>query len=506
MLKKLGIFSNIGDDRIEYKLILSFALMGIIPMLLTIYLVVVVWLPALTKWGQITLILSLDLGAIILGFLLSRSVIFTILQASQAAKEIAEGNLSKRIEVRTDDSEMSQLADSFNAITSKLQQKISELEVSEEKLQSLVDNVPDLLYYLDPEGNIISANEEVTELLGYDKEELLERPFSEFVHEDDYGRYEPILRERREDESRLTKGLRIRLGCKDGEYRTFEINSRGIYDPSGSFVGTEGLARDITAQLALESEREEFLYMLTHDIKNPISAILFIVYMMRDGTISQEKFGDYYDKIERSCNGVVRLVEDFLEYKKLELGIVCLEETKVNLQRLMLDVARTYSSEARAKGKRMTVNGEECEGFQSSGQVVLEVDERYIQRVIENLVSNAIKFAETHIDLSCVETSDSVTLAVNDDGPGISDDEKEKIFNLFHTSAGSRTSKGIGVGLASVQKIIYAHGGELSVGQINGSGCSFKITLPKHRAASQAQPQAVSQAKQETEAPPQALR
>jgi len=485
---KKSIFSSITDERIAYRLILSFGLMGIIPMLLTIYLVVVVWLPDLNKWTQITVILLLSLSATILGFLLSRNIVYTILETSKTAMRIAQGDLSERIEIGGEGSEINQLAESFNQITSRLEQKITELETSEEKFRHLIDNVPDLLYYLDPDGNITSVNDEVTELLGYEKTDLLDRPFSQFVNPEDYSEYESVLLERRMDQSRLVKGLRIRFKDKDGEYKAFEVNSRGIYKQDGSFVGTEGLARDIAAQLAMETEREEFLYMLTHDIKNPISAILFIIYMMRDGTISANKFNEYYDKIENACNGVVRLVEDFLEYKKFELGIVNIEKVKVNLHRMLLDIAATYSSEAATKGKLITINGENCDYNSSNGGIVMEVDERYIQRVIENLVTNAIKFAETRIDISCAETQEAVTLCVRDDGPGISEKEKDNIFNLFHTSAGARTAKGIGVGLASVQKIVHAHGGLLSIEQDKDCGCLFKIRLPKNLADSKAGP------------------
>jgi two-component system sensor histidine kinase RstB len=173
-------------------------------------------------------------------------------------------------------------------------------------------------------------------------------------------------------------------------------------------------------------------------------------------------------------------VEDFLEYKKFELGVVALEPESVNLYRLISDIARTFRAEAEANGKSITINGQDSESSPASEKVMLQVDDRYLQRVIENLVSNAIKFAQSSIDISCVKTEHGVRLAVNDDGPGISNEEKEKIFNLFHTSAGSRTSKGIGVGLASVKKIINAHGGVLTVGQENNSGCSFKIDLPRN--------------------------
>ena len=150
-------------------------------------------------------------------------------------------------------------------------------------------------------------------------------------------------------------------------------------------MGTEGLARDITAQLALENEREEFIYMISHDIRNPISAILFIVYMLRDGTISTAKYEEYYDKIEHACNGVVRLVEDFLEYKKFELGTVSLEKEKINLYQMLADVVRTYSSEAEAKGKDITVNGRKSNDLTFANTLIATVDARYFSRVLENL-------------------------------------------------------------------------------------------------------------------------
>ncbi|UCD57138.1 MAG: PAS domain S-box protein, partial [Candidatus Hydrogenedentota bacterium] len=407
-----------------------------------------------------------------------------ILKTSLVAKEIADGDLSKRIEIHDEHSEIGLLAKSFNQITSRLERKIKELEASEEKYRDLVENVPDLLYYLDPDGGISSVNEEVTELLGYTKEELLTQPFSTVVHPEDYNRYGRVLRERRVDETRLTKGLRIRLRKKEGDFRTFEINSRGVYDGDDNFLGTEGLARDITAQLALESEREEFLYMLTHDIKNPVSAILFIIYMLRDGTIPTDKYSDYYDKIEKSCNGVIRLVDDFLEYKKFELGKVSLEKEGVDLYRMIANVARTYSSEARAKGKSIAINGKEHESAYMGNRLVAEVDEKYFLRVVENLVRNAIKFATSRIDIGLVEKQDEVSLFVSDDGPGVPENEKEDIFKLFHSSSGSRMAKGIGVGLASAHKIVCAHGGRLWVESEPDNGCSFRISIPRNSVSS----------------------
>ncbi|NQU08176.1 MAG: HAMP domain-containing protein, partial [Candidatus Abyssubacteria bacterium] len=124
MSKQKSFFSSMADERIAYRFVLSFALMGIIPMLLTIYIVVVMWLPDLSKWTQINVILLLDFSAIILGFLLSRNIVKTVLRTSQTAKEIAEGDLKKRIEIRNDHSEIGQLAQSFNQITTRLEQKI----------------------------------------------------------------------------------------------------------------------------------------------------------------------------------------------------------------------------------------------------------------------------------------------------------------------------------------------------------------------------------------------
>jgi two-component system sensor histidine kinase VicK len=483
-------FTNILDERIAYRLVLSFALMSIIPTLLTTYLIATIWLPSWNLWGQVGLFLMLGLSVSILGFFLSRTVVYTILKTSERAKEIADGDLSKRLEVENERSEIALLARAFNQITAQLQQKIKDLEISEEKFRKLVDNVPDLLYYLDLEGNITSVNEEVLQLLGYTKEELLGKPFSAIVREEDYEKYEHVLRERRAQESRLVKGLRVRLKTADGAFRTFEINSRGIYDPDDNYVGTEGLARDITVQLALESEREEFLYMLTHDIKNPVSAIMFIIYMMRDGTIPSNKYPEYYDKIERACNNVTRLVEDFLECKKFERGAIDLDRRKVDLHKMLSTIAHTYRSEAEAKGKSLKENIERNGGGKAS---VVEVDERYFPRVVENLVTNAIKFAHSQVDIGMKEDGENVTIFVRDDGPGVSEKEKKDLFKLFHSSSGTRMSKGIGVGLASAHKIVLAHGGRVWVESDPRGGCAFFVSIPRNPAAVESKaPQKIS--------------
>jgi PAS domain S-box-containing protein len=480
MAKEKTFFSNILDERIAYRLVLSFALMSIIPMLLTTYIITTIWLPDLGVWTQVSVFLLLSVGVAILGFLLSRTVVITILKTSELAKEIAEGDLSKRLEIRNERSEMSMLVHSFNQITNQLEQKIKDLQVSEEKFRHLVENVPDLLYYLDPDGRVASVNEEVTELLGYAKEDLLDKPLSSIVHPEDYGNYERVLRERRADESRLTKGVRVRLRAKDDNYHTFEINSRGIYRGS-NYIGTEGLARDITAQLAFESEREEFLHMLTHDIKNPLSAILFTVYMLRDGTIPSDKHPEYYEKIERACNAVIGLVEDFLEYKKFEIGKARLEVRKVDLMALLRNIARTYGPQASAKGRLLTITGANGESVPKGEGMVVEVDEKYFTRAVENLVTNAIKFAETRIEIGVAEADDEwVTLFVRDDGPGVAETDQDDIFKLFHTLPGSRMKKGIGVGLASAHKMVTAHGGRLWVDSTPGGGCSFLISIPRN--------------------------
>jgi PAS domain S-box-containing protein len=471
-MEKKYYFTSIYDERIAYRLTLSFALMGIIPMLLSTYIVASLWLPSLNVWVQVGLLLSFGLVVSLLGYLLSRTIVRTILKTSKIAKEIADGNLSKRIQIRNERAEINSLVDSFNRITNQLEEKIREAKASEEKYKHLVDNVPDLLYYLEPDGIISSINSEVKELIGFEKEELIGQHFSQIVHPEDYKRYEAILKERRSDVQRLTKGLHIRLKARNNEYRVFEVNSRGTYDHDNNFLGTEGIARDISAQLALEAEREEFLYMLSHDIRNPISAILFIVYMMRDGTIPAEKFMEYYDKIERACNGLSALVEDFLEFKKLERGHTALDFRKVNLRGMLKHMVLTYQAESQAKGKNLSLNA------QDDSTIYAAVDEKYFPRAVENLVTNAIKFAQQSIAIDLIRDGACVNIVVHDDGPGVSAEEKEHIFKLFHRSPGSRMVKGIGVGLASAERIVRAHGGTLQVESKEGNGCSFIITIP----------------------------
>lgn len=473
-MRKKAFLGGIYDERIAYRLTLSFALMGIIPMLLSTYIIATFWLPNLNIWTQVGVLLSISLLVSLVGYFFSRTIVRTILTTSEAAKEIADGNISKRIEIRNERAEINVLIDSFNRVTAQLEQKIRDARASEEKLKHLVDNVPDLLYYLDPDGHIASINDEVKELLGFDKDDLIGRPFSSIVHPEDYLKYEPILRERRTDKRRLTRGLHIRLKTRGGEFRDFEVNSRGTYDHDGRFQGTEGLARDITAQVALEAEREEFLYMLTHDIKNPVAAILFMICMMRDGTIPPSNFPQYYEKIENACNGVATLVQDFLEFKKMESGHMALELREVDISDLLRNLVLMYQAEARMNGKSLSFN---LEG--ENEPVFAAVDEKYFTRAVENLITNAIKFARNRIDARIIAHDEQVDLLVVDDGPGVPEEEKQHIFKLFHRAPGARLIKGIGIGLASAERIVRAHNGTLRVQSHDGSGCSFVIALPR---------------------------
>jgi PAS domain S-box-containing protein len=484
-VKKKSSLASIHDQRIAYRLTLSFALMGIIPILLSTYIIATIWLPDLNVWTQVGLLLSFSLVISILGYLLSRTIVYTILKTSEVAKEIADGNLSKRIEIHNERSEINSLVESFNKITGQLERKIKDVQASEEKFKHLVNNVPDLLYYLQPDGTISSLNDEVKDLLGFEKEELLGQPISTIVHPEDYDKYEPVLKERRSDERRLTRNLHIRLRTKSNSYKVFEINSRGIYSEGGSsiFAGTEALARDITAQLAIESEREEFFYMLTHDIKNPVSAILFIIYMMKDGTIPPAKFSEYYEKIEYACNGIANLVEDFLEFKKLERRRAVMNFQKFNMTALVKNIVATYQAEAEAKGKNLSLTARVTQS-----PVLAVADERYFARAVENLITNAIKFAQRDIEIALTKTTELITISVRDDGPGVPESEKEHIFQLFHRSPGSRMTKGIGIGLASAEKIVHAHRGVLRVQSEPGPGCSFIITIPVNLVESSPEP------------------
>ena len=290
--------------------------------------------------------------------------------------------------------------------------------------------------------------------------------------------------------ARLRRGETLRdheaqVRAKDGSIRCLAISSNA-QRRRGELVSTRCFARDVTALKEAESAREQasrakddFLAMLGHELRNPLSPILTAVQLMRvRGETSSAR---EQNVIERQVNHLIRLVDDLLDISRVTRGKIELDRRAVKLNALVvkaLEIAEPLCQEHRHRVS-VTMPDED---------IWVDADETRLCQVFSNLLVNAAKFTPDGgaIDVHVDQRDGRVRVSVKDTGVGIAPDELPKVFDLFHQGARitERSRGGLGIGLALVKNLVTLHGGTVhatSAGE--GRGTELVVVLPYIEAA-----------------------
>jgi signal transduction histidine kinase len=228
----------------------------------------------------------------------------------------------------------------------------------------------------------------------------------------------------------------------------------------------------------LNELKDRFLGMAAHDLRNPIGAVKGYALVLAQGLLGEmsEKQVAILHKMNKSCEGMLSLINDLLDVSTIQSGRLELNPEKVNLVDYLKDTHGT--AELLAKGKSISVK---LEADSNLPEVVM--DPNRIDQVIGNLVSNAIKFSfpETTITIVARPTrGGKVAVSVSDQGQGIPEEEIPKVFEEFGKTSVRPTGgeKSTGLGLAIVKRLVEAHGGKIWLESHVGKGTTFTFTLP----------------------------
>jgi CheY-like chemotaxis protein/nitrogen-specific signal transduction histidine kinase len=236
---------------------------------------------------------------------------------------------------------------------------------------------------------------------------------------------------------------------------------------------------DVTQRARAEAEqasraKDEFLAILGHELRNPLSPILTAVQLMRlRGEVSSAREQNI---IERQINHLTRIVDDLLDISRIARGKVQLDKRAVSLASVVTKALEIVTPLCEERHHRIDV-------IMADEDIWLEADETRLCQVLTNLLSNAAKYTppEGHIEIRIVPSGRHVAIHVKDNGHGIAPDLLPRIFDLF--VQGSRTSDvrlgGLGIGLALVRSLVRMHGGTVSVTSDGlGHGSEFVVELP----------------------------
>jgi two-component system phosphate regulon sensor histidine kinase PhoR len=259
--------------------------------------------------------------------------------------------------------------------------------------------------------------------------------------------------------------------------RWVQLNAAAIRDRDGTHRGAILVFHDLTRMKQLENTRQEFVANVSHELRTPLSLIKGFVETLLDGAKNDPELTTrFLQTIEKHTDRLTYLIEDLLTISRLESGQIVM-----NLQRVALreEVDRVRDDlQSRVLEKQVTVEN------QVPDALCAHADTDRLHQVLFNLVENAIKYGRQsgHVIIGAKATGDKKVQAwVQDDGPGIPAESKDRVFERFYRvdRARARETGGTGLGLAIVKHIVQAHGGEVWVKSDVGAGSTFFFTLPE---------------------------
>ena len=395
--------------------------------------------------------------SVLLSFLLSKTMINPIEKLTEGAERVASGDFSEKLEVDSTD-EIGILTTTFNDMASVLHSTLEAVEDERNKLDTLFLHMTDGVVAYDRDGALIHCNPAASK--------LLERRADECVYAELFEPlcpFEKVMAMQRSDfvASELTVGERT----VELYFAPFSDEERG---------GVLVVLHDVTQQRKAEERRREFVANVSHELRSPITAISGYVEGMRDGTIGQEDYPQYLTIVSDETTRLKNLIGDLLKLSRLEKADAALNKTNFDICELLSRVLlhRTGDLEAKKMDVECDFAPEPC---------MVNADESRIEQVAVNLLDNAIKFTPDGgvIRMSVRVNQGICTVIVQDNGVGISPEDRPHIFERFYTADKAHTSgKGTGLGLSICQRIMEMHGQKITLMDTGDeAGAAFAFTL-----------------------------
>ncbi len=343
---------------------------------------------------------------------------------------------------------------------------------AEQRYASLFENSADPILITDDAGFITDANRRLCQMLGYEKEELLGREMADF-HPDPEQARARLQQALEEGEGTFS---RVEATARDGTVIPLEVRATRILHGNRPYI--QWVWHDLTERIHLEKARRDLTHMIVHDLRSPISTIMSSLELIhaaqKDEALSAAMPVDELFAIaQRSGEKLFLLIDSILDLAKLE-------ESKTLSQRQPLDPVRLIEEAVEQVRPQAIAHRQRLETHIAPGLPLVMGDQRLLQRVLLNLLDNALKFTPMKgtIQVSAEQIDPGLVLfAVSDTGPGIAPEDQERIFERF-TRAGDTVVRGTGLGLAFCKLAVEAHGGRIWVESVPNEGATFKFTIP----------------------------
>jgi len=334
------------------------------------------------------------------------------------------------------------------------------------------DNVEDVTGYTKEEINALPGKGKDI-IYGEDLQEL-KKQVNEFENDPSNNYLEIQYRIKRKDKKLVwIKEVLCVNRNKEGEI----LESFGKVHNISSYKEKENsLLKNVDELQKNNISKDNFIAMLSHDLRAPFTSILgFSEILLNETNLPDKEKAEYLTYINDSSQNQLQLINDLLDWSRLQTGKLKIEQHRVQAQSMVFNCVSTLTGNAIRKNINIKVN--------IPGNLHISVDERLLMQVITNLLDNAIKFSheDTTIEIRANIYNEKFSeFIVRDEGVGIPEEVKEKLFKIgkIFSTEGTKGERGTGLGLALAKQIVEQHGGDIWFYSNVGKGSEFHVTLP----------------------------
>ncbi len=414
--------------------------------------------------GTVTLLLGLAaLASVVVGWMTFRNAEATVREIAAASTRLAEGELWERVPATS--GATVELVRHFNHMASRVQELVRTIEADQARLQSVFDAATDAMIAVSADTSVRLINLAALRLIGTSRDEAVGRALIESVR--DYE-LDAMVRQAVQG-GEAPAATVVTFGPKRLSLKAAAVPIKGGGDWAVLLMLT-----DLSEVQRLDQVRRDFVANVSHELRTPVASIRALVETMEDGNVEgEEAMAAFLVRIRQQAERMTSLVNELLDLSRIESGAIELHPEPMALAEVAREAASLMRPRLDARGLEVAIEG-------PTG-VTVEADRSSVLRMFTNLLDNAAKFGPPGSTVH-VEVRDEGSLAavcVTDEGPGISEQDRSRVFERFFKAESAAGGSGSGLGLAIVKHLVRAHGGTVDAASQPGEGAVFTVRLPK---------------------------
>ncbi|WP_404996532.1 cell wall metabolism sensor histidine kinase WalK [Caldifermentibacillus hisashii] len=404
----------------------------------------------------------------IVAVIIAQTITRPITDMKKQAQAMARGNYSRKVKVYGHD-EIGQLAITFNNLSKKLQDEQAKTDSEKRKLSSILKFMTDGVISTDRKGRIILINEAAEQMLNVTRETVISENIIDVLELGDKYSLKDLTQEQNSvilDLSTNAVPLIVR------------VNFSIIQKETGIMNGLIVVLHDITEQEKIERERREFVANVSHELRTPLTTMRSYLEALTDGAWMDRDIAPQFLKVtQNETERMIRLVNDLLVLSKMDSKDYQLRKEWINFPKFLDHIIDRFEM---AKEKNVHFSRDYL-----NEPILVEIDQDKITQVLDNIISNALKYSPSGgtITVKLVVFHDSLEVKISDQGVGIPKQNLHRIFDRFYRvdKARARHIGGTGLGLAIAKEMVEAHNGHIWATSIEGKGTTIHFTLPYDR-------------------------